>query len=64
MPMKKIKSFIYFEMLKEGYKFERLFFSCFQVKNKATDVYKIYCLYPLKIFIQKIKLVITYALIE
>jgi len=64
MPMKKIKSFIYFEMLEEGYKFERLFFSCFQVKNKVADMYKIYYLYQLKRFIQKIKLVVTYAFIE
>jgi hypothetical protein len=35
MPMKKTKSFIYFEMLEEGYKFEKLFSLCFQVENKV-----------------------------
>jgi hypothetical protein len=34
MPMKKTKSFIYFEMLEEGHKFERLLFLCFQVEKK------------------------------
>jgi hypothetical protein len=64
MLMKKTKGFIYFEMLEEGYKFEKLFFACFQVENKVTNMYKIYCLHPLKRFIQKIKLVVTYAFIE
>jgi hypothetical protein len=32
--MKKTKSFICFEMLKEGYKFFKLFFPCFQVKQR------------------------------
>jgi hypothetical protein len=59
MPMKKTKSFIYFEMLEEGYKFEKLFSLCFQVENKVTNMYKIYCLHPLKIFIQKIRFVVT-----
>jgi hypothetical protein len=44
MPMK--KKIICFEMTEEGYKFEKLFFSCFQVENKVTCMYKISCLHP------------------
>ncbi len=42
----KKKSFVCFEMLEEGYKFERLFFWCFEVENKVTIIYKIFCLHP------------------
>ncbi len=45
MPIKKI---IYFEMLEKGQKFEILFFPCFQIENKVTSMYKIFCL-PLMI---------------
>jgi hypothetical protein len=45
--MKTNKSFICFKMLEEGWKFEKLFFVCFQVESKVTSMYKISCLYPL-----------------
>jgi hypothetical protein len=34
-------------MLNEGYNFEKLFFSCFQVENKVRSMYKISCLHPI-----------------
>jgi hypothetical protein len=46
MPMKKTKGFICFQMLEEGKKFLILFFSCFQVENKVTSMYKIFYLQP------------------
>jgi hypothetical protein len=36
----------------------------FHIENKVTNMYKIYYLHPLKRFIQKIKLVVTYAIIN
>jgi hypothetical protein len=38
MPMKKTKSFNYFEILEEGYKFERIHFLCFQIENKVKNM--------------------------
>ncbi len=31
-------------MLKKGQKLEILFFPCFQIENKVTSMYKIFCL--------------------
>ncbi len=36
-------------MLKEGLKFEKLFFSCFQVENKVKSMSKIFSLHPIMI---------------
>jgi hypothetical protein len=38
MSMIKMKSFICFEMLEEGWNFIKLFFWCFQIKNKVVQV--------------------------
>jgi hypothetical protein len=38
-------------MIEEGYKFEKLFFCCFQVENKVTSMYKISCLHPFTCFL-------------
>ncbi len=42
MPMKKTKSFICFEILEEGQKFFKLFFSYYKIENKVTSTCKIF----------------------
>jgi hypothetical protein len=46
MPMKKTKSFICFEILEEGQKFFKLFFSYYKIENKVTSTCKIFAHTP------------------
>jgi len=46
VPMKKSRGSIWFEMLKEGYKFWKVLFLTLQVENKVTSRVKILCLHP------------------